>query len=254
MWEPVSGGTHPDGAPTPTTAPPRCQIPCPHQRPLCPRGAAQGRIQMLLLHQQTPRGALLAGRDPREKPRAHQGPRTPLPSLLGSSPALTLPGYRRLMQPQLRFIRHENHETTGACMKFPVFPPCPPTSTPSTATITPGQRPVPSPLAPGQVSTPKSGVQQAPTLQTPCKTKGNGSGSEEGRQRAGSARRGAAGGAEHPHLRNKASSPQLRAPRAPPLPLRIPRAGEGGRSAGDLAPAGIFHPLKSALARKSKLR
>lgn len=24
------GGTHPDAAPTPTTAPPRCQIPCPH--------------------------------------------------------------------------------------------------------------------------------------------------------------------------------------------------------------------------------
>lgn len=119
------------------------------------------------------RGAPLARGGPREKPQTHQGPRTPLPSLLGNSPALILPGYQGLTQPWLQFIRNNNHKATRAGRKFPIFPHFLPPQ--HTATIAPSQH-----LAPGQVPTLKSGMQQGPTLQTPYKTKRNSSGIEEG--------------------------------------------------------------------------
>lgn len=162
------------------------------------------------------RGAPLAGGDPREKPGAHQGPRTPLPSLLGNSPALTLPGYQGLTQPWLQFIRNNNHETTGAGRKFPIFPHFLPPQ--HTTTIAPSQH-----LAPGQVPTLKSGTQQGPTLQTPSKTKRNGSGTEEGRGGLAASRLNT----QASHRRCRASSPAEQS-QLPPAPR--------GASAASLQP------------------
>lgn len=122
-WEPVFGGDAPGRCPHPNHSP--TPVPNPLPTPLCPRGAARGQIQRLLLHQQSPRehgGHRWPGGGPREKPRVHQGPRTPLPSLLGNSPALILPGYQGLTQPWLQFIRNNNHKATRAGRKFPIFP------------------------------------------------------------------------------------------------------------------------------------